>query len=237
MNKIGNYHLRLLLSAFVAVLLLTGCIAGQSSFKKGNQAAEARNYDQAVFEYLAAVESDPGSSEYRMKLDQARNKAALVHKAAADALFGQKLYAAALQEYQLSSELDNSMFSAFDGLKRAQKYLQVEQLVEDAEGLLQSNHSSRAEEVIRQALSLVPDYQDALLLKSRIKQSQFALIDGVELEVTSTNPIDLNFRETKLPDVFEILTKLSGINFILDEDIRNTKTTLFLEQATFAQSL
>ena len=237
MNKIGNYHLRLLLSAFVAVLLLTGCIAGQSSFKKGNQAAEARNYDQAVFEYLAAVESDPGSSEYRMKLDQARNKAALVHKAAADALFGQKQYAAALQEYQLSAELDNSMFSAVDGLKRTQKYLQVEQLVEDAEGLLQSNHSSRAEEVIRQALSLVPDYQDALLLKSRIKQSQFALIDGVELEVTSTNPIDLNFRETKLPDVFEILTKLSGINFILDEDIRNTKTTLFLEQATFAQSL
>ena len=221
----------------VILMLLTGCVAGQASFVKGNQALDAQDFDQAVVEYLAAVESDPGNHEYRLKLNQARNRAATIHKEKADQFFSQTKYLEALQEYRFAAELDGSMFAAFEGLRRAQDRIQAEKYVKEAEHLLSASQRGQAGEILTQALTLIPDYQPALQLKEKIRQGQYALVDGVELDVTSMELIDLNFRETKIPDVFDILTKLSGINFILDEDVRNNKTTLFLEQATFAQAL
>ncbi len=235
-KMIGNLFVRFS-SLLLLLLLLSGCVAGQASFSKGNQALEQQSYDQAVIEFLSAVESNPASHEYRLKLNHARSKAALDHKTKGDHFIDQQQYLNALQEYQLATELDSSIYAAFDGLETARNYLQAEKLVKDAQVLLQANRQSQARDTVNTALSLLPDYQPALQLKEKVKQSQYALVDGVALEVTSTQLINLNFRETKLPDVFDILTKLSGINFILDEDVRSDKTTLFLEQATFAQAL
>lgn len=212
-------------------------MAGQNSYNKGNLSLSERNYDQAVFDYLDAVEKNPSSSEYRMRLSQAREQAALVHQSNADDLFSQEKHTEALLEYRLAADLDSSLFSAYEGVKKSQNHLQSQKLVAEADQLLQASQISSAKDAIAQALKLVPDYNAALELKDRIKQSQFALVDGVELDVISTQPIDLNFNKTKLPDVFAVLTKLSGINFILDEDIRDKKTTFYLENATFAQSL
>ncbi|MCW8859492.1 MAG: secretin and TonB N-terminal domain-containing protein, partial [Deltaproteobacteria bacterium] len=235
-KMIGN-HLVRFASPLLLLLFLSGCIAGQASFTKGNQALETQNYDQAVIEYLAAVESNPANHEYRLKLDQTRSRAALEHKIKGDAFIAQQQFVKALQEYQLATDLDGSLYTAFDGLERARDYLQVEKLLQEAKNMLQANRKAQAQEAVDTALSLRPEYQPTLQLKAEIKQSQYALVDGVELEVISSEPINLNFRETKIPDVFDILTKLSGINFILDEDVRSDKTTLFLEQATFAQAL
>lgn len=236
MMKTANWFGRRI-CLLVIVVFLSGCIAGQSSFKEGNKALEEENFDQAVLQYLSAVEDNPNRSEYRMKLYYARHKGALAHKALADKYFEQQRYAQALQEYQLAVELDGGLFAASDGVRKSKKSLQVEQLVRDAEGMIQSNRHSQAKASLDSALSLVPDHPKALELKSAIRRSLFAFVDGVELEVTSTSPIDLNFNKTPLTDVFNILTQLSGINFILDEGVRDSKTTLFIEKATFAQAL
>lgn len=226
-----------MLLILTAMLLLSGCVAGQGSFNKGHQALMLNDYDQAVLEFLDAVENDPSNGEYRLNLTHAREKAAMAHQDSADVLFARGKYAEALQEYKIAAELNNSLFSAVDGLKRSQSHLEARQLVNDAEGLQKAGQDSRARELIHRALVLAPGYEPAQRLKNQIKQNRFALVDGVELDVTSTQPIDLNFNKTKLPDVFEVLTQLSGINFILDEDVRDQKTTFYLEKATFAQAL
>ncbi len=195
------------------------------------------SYDQAVASLLTAVEKDPESYVYRLKLNIARNKASLAHKNWGDSFFAQQNYQNAQQEYQLAADLDGSNFAAEEGLQRAAKYLQVQKLTADAETLLKARRHLQAKSALDKALNLVDDFPPALQLKMQLEKSSYAVIDGVELEVTSTQPITLNFTDAKLPDVFEILTGLSGINFILDEDVRGSNTTLFLEQATFAQAL
>ena len=237
MNWKEKLYLYKLLFILMIMSLLTGCAAGQSSFKKGNLALEQQSYDQAVMEYLSALESNPANYQYRLKLNDTKNKAALAHKDQGDNFFARKKYLDALQEYQLATELDGSLYVAVDGQQRAKTYLWLEKLIQEAELHLQSGRQLRAEEAVNRALNLVPENQQALQLKEKIKQHQQTLVDGVELDVMSTQPINLNFHETSLPDVFDILTKLSGINFILDEDVRENKTTLFLEQASFAQAL
>ncbi len=233
---VGNSYVRFF-SLLLLLVFLSGCLAGQASFTKGNQSLEQRDYDQAVVEFLAAIEKNPASHEFRLKLNHARSKAAFEHKIKADDFLARQQYFDALREYELAGDLDGSIYAAFDGQKTAKKYIQAEQRVKEAESFLQKNRQLQAKNSAEKALALIPDYQPALQVKEKIKQSQFALVDGVELEVTSTEPINLNFNKTKLPDVFNILTRLSGINFILDEDVRSNKTTIFLEQASFAQAL
>lgn len=219
------------------LLLLSGCIAGEKSFLKGNEALEHKNYDQAVMEYLTAVTENPKKPVYQLRLDYSRNKAALVHNQKGDHYFSSEQYLAALNEYQWAADLDGSLYAAFEGIRNSQAYLKVEKLVQEAQQLFEAERHAQAAKTVEEALALVSDYKPALLLKKTIKKHQYAVIDGVELSVVSTELINLNFHETKLPDVFDILTKLSGINFILDEGVRSDKTTLFLEQATFAQAL
>ncbi len=217
--------------------LLSGCAAGRGAFKEGEKALAKQHYDQAVASLQEAVKKDPNSYTYRLKLNDARNKASLSHKRWGDRFFEKKQYLKAQAEYQLSIDLDGSNFSAADGLQLTRKYLLAEKLTNEADELLKSRRRQQAIFVLERALEQVADYQPALQLKKKIEQSAVTIIDGFELEVTSTQPITLNFTNAKLPDVFEILTNLSGINFILDEDVRGSNTTLFLENATFAQSL
>jgi general secretion pathway protein D len=216
---------------------MAGCAAGQGAFKEGEKALSQGNYDQAVASLLTAVEEGPDTHEYKLKLNLARNKASLSHKQWGDSFFAQENYLKAQEEYQLAVDLDGSNFTAAEALQKATRYLQAQKLTADAEGLVKTRRHLQAKGVLERALTLVDDFQPALLLKKRLEQTQFTVIDGVELEVDSTEPITLNFTNAKLPDVFEILTGLSGINFILDEAVRGSNTSLFIERATFAQAL
>ncbi|HEY5672593.1 MAG TPA: secretin N-terminal domain-containing protein [Malonomonas sp.] len=221
----------------LVALLLSACAAGRADFRAGEKYALAEDYEKAVDHYTAALKDAPENREYRMKWVQARTKSARSHSLRGDSYMKQANYAAAVDEYQKAVDLDGSLFVVVDALENAKKYLQATKHVAEADRLLQARRQLPAKEAVRQALLLVPDYQPALQLKAQIDRNKYTIIDGVELEVTSDQPINLNFRDAKLPDVFDILSKLSGINFILDEDVRGSNTTLFLEQATFAQAL
>jgi len=221
----------------LAVMLLSGCTAGLSAFKDGEKALMKGRYDQAVAALLIAVEKDPQSYKYQLKLEYARERASLAHSRSGERFFNQKSYHRAQEEYQLAADLAGSNFSAIEGLKQTRKYLQAQKLTEDAAALLKARRHLQAKELLAQAINLVNDFQPALKLREKMQQTQYTVIDGVELEVTSDQPITLNFTDAKLPDVFDILSSLSGINFILDEDVRGENTTLFLERATFAQAL
>jgi general secretion pathway protein D len=221
----------------LVALLLSGCSASRSAFNKGEVALLAEDYDQAVISFLTAVQKDQHSHIYRMKLEYARERAALQHKSRGDVYLARQNYLKALEEYQLAVDLDGSLYVANEGAELAGRYLQAQKLTVDAEELLKTRRRLQAKDSLQKALLYVTDYQPALQLLEQIKSSRSTVIDGVELEVTSNQPITLNFNEAKLPDVFTILTKLSGINFILDEDVRGGNTTLALEKATFAQAL
>ncbi len=221
----------------VLAFLLSACLAGKGSFVEGEKALEQKNYDQAVVSYLNALEEEPDNQQYKLRLGLARGYAGLEHKAWGDKFFANGNYREALEEYQLAVDLDGSYYVAADAAENARNHLLAQKLVEEAEGLLTARRRSQAENAVEDALQAVPDFEPALRLQEKIKNHQYVLIDGVELEVNSKQLINLNFRDAKLLDVFDIITKLSGINFILDEDVRGSNTTLFLERATFSQAL
>ena len=65
-------------------------------------------------------------------------------------------------------------------------------------------------------------------------QPKFA---GHELNLKSSKPITLKFKDAKIKDVFNIITKLSGITFIFDDAVKDSNFSIYLENATFYQVL
>lgn len=221
----------------ILLLIIAGCAAvGSSSFKRGEDLSAAGDLDNAVIAYADAVEKSPDRAEYRMRLSLIRHKAAIAHKLKGDELLSRQDFRGALREYQISSSLDGSGESSQDGAREAQRYIEAEKKTLEAGALLRDRHYKQARKLNDETLAILPDYPPAQALRVELDKRSSVIIDGVELEVTSDEPITLNFKATNLPDVFDILTQLSGIRFILDDSIRTQTATLYLEGATFAQA-
>ena len=188
----------------LVICCLGGCVAGQKSYKQGLQALQTKDYDVAVGLFMAAYSDDSKSQKYRLSLRQAQDLAAQQHLENGEKLLGKQHYRDALAQFRLASNLNGSLFAAVQGAEWAQKYLTAEQLCQTAELAVKNQHWDEAGAAIEQTLNLIPGYEPAIALKARIQTSRNAFIDGVELAISSPEPINLNFRDTRLPDVFKI---------------------------------
>ncbi|MEJ2699548.1 MAG: secretin and TonB N-terminal domain-containing protein [Desulfuromonadales bacterium] len=222
---------------FLVVLSITAGCAGNQAYLTGKELAQKGDYDQAVAQFFQAVQKDPGNAEYRMKLANAREKAAWDHlRKGQDQLKHQNLEAAAA-EFEAATALNPDLTSASQALKQVKQQMEAKKLLSEAEDFLGERKLSQAKDAVDQALELAPRNPKALELLQKIRRQQKSVVDGYELDVSSEKPITLKFKDTDIHDVFNILSRLSGINFIFDEDIRPQKVTVFLEDATFAQAL
>ncbi|MCF6177848.1 MAG: cohesin domain-containing protein [Geopsychrobacter sp.] len=216
-------------------MILAGC-AGNTSFRKGQQFYSVGDFDNAVVAYKQATAKSPQNAEYKMRLQLARSGAALKHEKKGNDLLGEQNIEGALREYRRAYDLDGSLETSLINIQRVEVMIEANKLVAEATGMLRDRHLKQAQQSINDALGLIADYPPALKLRKELEQSISTVIDGVELEVTSDEPITLNFKAANLVDVFDILTQLSGIKFILDDALRTQTTTLYLEEATFAQA-
>lgn len=225
----------------VAVTLLTsfllaGC-AGRQAFRDGEQLLSEGRYDQAVAKYAEAVEKKPDRQEYRMKLFNARTEAGLWHLEQGQKHLEKERFSEAIVSLQQAVALDPSLEAANQKLKLAAARLKAQQAAEEAREFFETDRLPQARKSIELALQLDPDNREARELQEEITAVRMTIIDGFELAIASPDPLTLRFSDTNIRDAFGILSRLSGINFIFDEDIRSQKVTLFLERATFAQAL
>src|SRR4030065_203581 len=101
---------------------------------------------------------------------------------------------------------------------------------------LDAKKTAEARTALKKSVSLNPKNQAAKDALDKLNEVRTKL-DGVELSLKSVKPITLKFRDTSIKEVFEIISKLSGINFVFDEDVKEQKIAIFLQDATFAQTM
>jgi outer membrane lipoprotein-sorting protein len=67
-----------LVAGIVLTLFVSGCAAGRA-FRKGEEAARAGDWDNAVKEYSKAVQEKPNRAEYKIALERATQSASREH--------------------------------------------------------------------------------------------------------------------------------------------------------------
>ncbi|MEK7851350.1 MAG: FecR domain-containing protein, partial [Deltaproteobacteria bacterium] len=228
-----NFKLAALLAS--CLLILAGCAAEQS-FKKGTKSAATGNADEAVLHYQKALSLEPDNLEYRIELEKARTAAALKHYAKGEEYLKDKKYDAAEIEFQISLLMDPTFRKAEYAVTQVRTLKDSDDYYKKGMALLESRKGAEARMALKKAVSLNPKNQAAKDALERLKDVRTKL-DGYELSLKSTKPISLKFKDTSLKEIFEIISKLSGINFIFDEDLRDQKISIFLQDATFEQAM
>lgn len=224
---------------FIAVLVavsLTGC-AGSRAFQRGDRYAQRGEWDLAVKEYREANSRDPRSIEYRSALLRAEETAANQHYKKARNFLKERKLDQAIVELQQALFLNPANAAIQSALKSVLDMKQAEEHYRASLTFMELSRISDAINEVNQAVELDPEnvkYHDALD-KLQKKKSEAEPDDALTL--ASDKPITLNFKNTNIKEVFELLAKLSGINIMFDEEVKAQPVTIFVKDVSFQYAL
>lgn len=227
-----NRSISQLLILLILIFSIAGCAADRA-FKEG---AATGDVDEAVLHYNKALSLEPNNLTYRVELEKAKASAAMKHFAKGDGYLKENKFDAAEIEYQIALLMDPTFRKAEHAILMVRKLRDSDGYYKKGMGLIENKKTAEARTAFKKAISLNPKNQAAKDALEKYKEIKTRL-DGFELSLKSTKPITLKFKDTSIKEVFEILSKLSGINFIFDEDLKDQKISIFLQDATFEQAM
>jgi general secretion pathway protein D len=217
--------------------VLAGCAADLASFNKAQNLEQQGKLDEAVMKYAEAMAANPDVAEYRVRFLTASAEAARVHfKKGEENMLANK-FDDALREYQTAYVLDPSFTRAGQMIDKAMKLRNSAKFLREGEEFEKNRKQREALGSYEKALELDPGNVGAKEAVARLLKSRKSKLEGFELNLKSTKPITLKFKDARIKEVFSILTQLSGINFVYDEGLKDQNVSIYLENATFQQAL
>lgn len=148
--------------------------------------------------------------------------------------------------YQEANELYDKILTflpdshvALSGKASVDQAMSNDTLVNEATSLFDSKNNSAAESIIHHVLLQDPQHEAALALQKKIKAASGPLPVGPPtIKPPFKKPVTLELRDADIKVVFEALSRVSGINFILDNDIKpNAKATIFVKKAKIEDAI
>ena len=218
------------------IVSLAGC-AGSRAFQRGERYSQRGELDLAVKEYRDALRSSPQDIQYRSALLRAEEAAANQHyKRARDYLKERKLDLAII-ELQQAVFLNPTNAAIQGALKTVLNMKQAEEHYRASLTFVELNRLGDAINELSRAVELDPEnpkYQDTL---DKLQKKKSEIEPDEALTLASDKPITLNFKNTNIKEVFELMSKLSGINILFDEEVRAQPVTIFVKDVSFQYAL
>ncbi len=229
-----SFYAKLLILALIAVAI-SGC--STIALKQANELASKGEWDEAVLKYNELREKEPSNLEYKSKYRRARFEAAQIHFLRGEEYLGQGNNEAAMIEYQAALILEPGFEKAQVSLKKTKRLMDSIYYLGKGLDLRKEGKEKEAQASFKKAVYLDPDNTAAKSELEKVKKEQRVMLDGYELDLRSTEPITIEFKDAGIKGIFEVLSKLSGVNFVFDEDVKDTNTTVFLKNSSFQQVL
>jgi general secretion pathway protein D len=233
-------YLKLILhsSFLLALVLLSACASTATrSFKAAEKLEAAGKYEEAMYSYAESFKSDPAVNETRIRFLKTRQKAAEQRYKQGMAFAEKENYTDALPEFQAAYGIDPTQERFKQQAEISARFKEAQQVFQDGREFEKGNKLKDAHRQYIKATELFPENREYQAAIERIIQLRKSKLDGYELRLKSAKPITLKFKEAKMKDVFNILTQLSGINFVFDEGIKDSPVSIYLENASFQQAL
>ena len=230
-----RYAARLLLPAVIA-FVLAGC-ASEKAHTRGMELIAVGDQEKALAELQTAVQLEPTNARYRIDY---RNLVQRMVAAAADrgddALRNGDI-AAAREHYVRALKYDPTNEIVRRGIAALDQEQRFRTLVAEAEKQADAGQVDAARDRLRGALADNPASQTisrALVqMQARADKAEEARQARLASSSVMKKPVTLQFRDANVRMVFEALSRTTGLNVILDRDVRaDLKTTIFVRDAT-----
>jgi general secretion pathway protein D len=209
----------------------SGCAANKD-FEEGKRLIADGKLDTGLASLEKASREDPKNLEIRTVLARQREAVAARLLSEGDNARRAGALDNAERAYRHVLELNPRNERAQMGLEAIEMDRRHSALLKQAEELLERNDPMGAAFHLRQILQENPLQRDARRLIKRISELELqegASTEPLVLKTGFTQPITLEFRDTGLKSIFEIMARTAGINFVFDKDVKqDTKTSIFL---------
>ena len=221
-----------------AAFLLVAC-AGPLQDREGLRLIEEGRYEQGLNKLEEAAKSDPGDLRLRMSLLTSRERALNQVLAAADSARAGGDVSEAVAQYRRALDISPGDPRASEALRLLEKRDLHSEMVRQAQAALKNGDLEAAESQAMKILLLTarhPGAQEILAQVERVRA-----LEGMvppQLKSRLTKPVSLEFRDANLKMVFDVLSRTSGINFILDKEIKSdTKVTIFVRNVAVEDAI
>ncbi len=206
--------------ALAFVVLLDGCAADLLS-RDGHELIGQGRYEEGLAKLRDAVGSDAGNFQHRTRLQERTERAVFELLARADADLAAGREAEAERGYQRALGLHPSSPRAAGGLAAVISARRNREDVQKAAALEGRGQVEAAVELLRKVIALNPGNAAAVSTLAELQTRRFReRIAAPQLRSSLTKPISLEIRDIPLRQVFDALSRTSGINFTFDKDVR-----------------
>ena len=215
--------------ALVLPALLLAC-ANRAVIDQSEELLRQGRPDEAVLLLEQASRDSPTDPELRAQYFRHRDQvsARLLAQAQAEALAARFDEAEAL--YRRVQKFDPNHPRVRDGQSELAGLRRIAASVRQAQELADKGERGAAEKLLRGVLAQVPEHMEARRLLQTLREKAPAVESAQPvLKGDFSQPVTLEFRDAPLRNVFEVLARTSGINFVFDKDVRgDIKVTLFV---------
>ena len=219
------------------LILISGCAinnktftARNPAFLEGQELILNGELEHGLQKIEQAAQEEPENKEIRATLKRQREAiAGQLFSDADNARFSGNLETAEQIYYRILN-----LFPRHERARAGLEGLEMERhhvaSIDYAQELLALNDIEGAEQAVRAVLQENPEQPHARQLikhiSTLIARSETT---GLTLETAFKKPFTMEFRDTDLKTVFELMAKTAGINFVFDRDVRQeTKVSLFV---------
>ena len=229
--------LRNLLALVLIPLTVLGC-AAQRVFDEGRQLIEAGEPVAGLARVDEAIRLDPSRKEYRVYYARQRELAGQQLLAQADGARQRGDLDLARALYEQAATADTSNPRARQGLDTVVAEERHRALYREAETAFKAGQLREAQDKLRLILGDNKDHRDAQALNRQIAERQLVTSRERTLAAALQRPITLEFRDTDLKTILELMSRTTGINFFFDKDVRlDLRTTVFVRNTSIEDVL
>ncbi|HNI82937.1 MAG TPA: cohesin domain-containing protein [Rhodocyclaceae bacterium] len=235
MKKLFPFALVLLASVMVA-----GC-AGYWAQREADELFARGKTEEGMDKLKQALAEDPANIQYRISYMRHRLDWVSQLLAAADTGRREGRLSDAERSFRKVLEVDPNHAAARQGLDALVMERSHRQSIAEADALFKKGAEGLddATELVRRVLAENPRQRDAIALKGRIDEARTKeKTPEARLAATFRKPITLEFRDAPLKSVFDVVSKVSGLNFFFDKDIRpDLKATILARNTTVEDAI
>jgi len=225
------------LSLSVLVLALSGC-AADMAYRDGRNLVEKDQVEAGLLKYQEAMKRDPDNALYRSAYLDTRDRASARMLEQADHFVNEGKYVQAAQNFQRVLSMDPQNERARAGLRALEMADRHEKLLAQAGAALEQKEYDAAKNRVSTILAEKPDHARARALMREINEQMPQASAESGLSKAYKTPITIEFREAPLKQVFDIISRRSGLNFIFDKDVKSdARTTIMLKNSTVESAI
>jgi general secretion pathway protein D len=218
-------------------ILLAGC-AAQMAYRDGKNLVSQGKVEEGLAKLQEALAHDPQDVDYRAAYLKTREHALSSFVEQGDRLAAGGSTDAARKFYQRALTIDSSYAKALAGMRALDSDLRQATLLKDAEAAYAKKDYDLARQKIGGVLTENPTNARALNLKREIDEQTSTAPVETQLARAYKKPITIEFRDVALKQVFEVISRTSGLNFLFDKDVKtDQKTSIFLKNSSIESAV